>query len=173
VWGIFLTFWAGGLGDLLAAALYGAAAGAAFGLLLSPAMSWFVEGLSALPPMLPPRRVVRLGAALGAAEGVVLGAVYAQVAGAVLGGYWGLVFGGIFSALSWRLRRQAPLLVASVLIGGAVEAVGCTFIGLFVQMLAAVPLFMVIVGLQTVVMVVFNFRGFCFWAFGHGLPEEA
>jgi hypothetical protein len=63
--------------------------------------------------------------------------------------------------------------VASLLIGGAVEAVGCMLIGLFVQMMAAVPLFMVMCGVQTVVMVVFNFRGFCFWAFGHGLPEEA
>lgn len=148
--GLFIMEVAQGWNDLFVYLLSGALAGAACGWVISPVIPRMIERLAEkYPPIPPPRNVVRFGGALGLAEGVVVGAVYGGAIAAVLGGYMGMPLGAITVALSWRIRRDIPLLVLALFLGFVIEVVGCLLIVFVVRVLPREPfiLYMLIGGM--------------------------
>ena len=138
--------------------LGGAALGVGLGRRTSPtAIQRMVERLLTVKPSPPPPAVLRLGAALGAGEGAFVGAVHGQLPGAVLGAYLGVGMGLSSAVWAWRIRRHVPLLVVQLLLGVAVEAVGCLLLGHIVRQMALDPFLMLVVAANLALIVLVRF----------------
>jgi hypothetical protein len=141
VFGLDIAVFMRWLDGLLIAVLGGVLLGGACGWTFSHLIPKAIEKLKqTFPPdarrLPPPRHVLRLGSSLGFAEGVVVGVVYSGIIAAIVGGYIGMIWGSITADLSWRIRRNIPLVLLALILGFLVEVGGCLVIVHLVKTLA-------------------------------------